>query len=474
MGTPAYMAPEQTRRRAGRHARGRVRLGAVLYELAAGRPPIDVGGRPVERAPHPRRVPAAASRVARRHRRRAPRGPARAALVADLDIVLGKALRSARRRYASRRRLSEPAGGCWPATPIAARAPTWATAPPASRAQPRQRRGGPRRARGLGAAWSCCQRPARGTVQTGAGEDQFTTQVEVNHFITDDLFALSSPELGGPDLTARELLDRASARIERALPGPAARGRPRSTTRSARLRAARRLRRGGATISTRAGCGRCRGRRRLDRHGAHRDRARQPARSPRALREAEAALVPALARARLILGPTTRLYAALNDSGRRAARSSAVEAPSTCSARRWRPPRLPPRPPRRSQAVTRSTTSPGARARRAHARSSLALIGGGLRSRARPTTPRMTAARPENNIGATLQDLGRDAEAEPHLRARRCRERAARAEASRHAHDRVQLPRLQADSGGPTRRSRPSRVVAGQTALPRPQRRKTR
>jgi tetratricopeptide (TPR) repeat protein len=426
MGTPAYMAPEQTRQgpvdtRADVYA-----LGAMLYELVAGRPPIDVGGEALAALERVRtQVPSPASRVratalAAGASVAASGAPSRAFL-ADLDVILGQALaKEPARRYPSVGALSDDLERLLACQPIAARAPSrgYRAALFVRRNRALVAAGalvGLALAAGVFGLWSGL-REAR--LQTARAEDQFDAQVEINRFLTDDLLGGAAPDVGGPDLSARALLDRASAKIERRLTGrPLAAAAvhhalgeayaqlaafDEAEPHLARALELRTLAAGHqspeAVISALAAAS-------LD---ARRGR----------YAEAERALVPALANARLVLGPDRpELYAGMNDLGvallglERTAEALDVLREALAGRRRL----LAPDDPKIVDTLNNTALALDAQGR---GEESLAVQLEALaQARAAPDTPRMTRLGLENNVGATLQDLGRGAEAEPHLRA---------------------------------------------------------
>ncbi|HTE05120.1 MAG TPA: serine/threonine-protein kinase [Planctomycetota bacterium] len=414
LGTPAYMAPEQTGlgevdTRADVYA-----LGAVLHELVAGAPPVHVGGDPLAALRAIREsVPPPASRV------RTPPAGSRAAL-ADLDVIIGKALeKRPERRYASVGALGDDLRRLLACEPIAARAPSWTY---------RARRFARRNrvlvaagalvllALGLGIAGL-----AAGLVearrQQAAAQDQTDAQIELNRFLTDDLLAAASPERDGREVTVMALLDRASRLVDSRFP-----------TRPI-IAAAVHHALGEAYAALGA----------YDIAGGHLQRAvamRREASGAESLdtlhseiaaasllglrgrwQEAHDALVPLIARARTVLGPgDPALYAALNDMGvtllslGRAAEAGPALQEALAGRRRLLGTEDP------LIAVTTSNLAQVLDGQ-GEAEGALAMLVETLRVLdAGPDGAPMMVLGLENNIGATLQDLDRDAEAEPHLR----------------------------------------------------------
>jgi RNA polymerase sigma factor (TIGR02999 family) len=124
MGTPAYMAPEQTRQgpvdtRADVYA-----MGAILYELVTGQPPLAVDDDPlvfIERLRE--HLPQPASRVRAQGSPTAAAGLLARTQQADLDRILGKALeKEPGRRYPSAAAFSEDLRRLLASEPISARA----------------------------------------------------------------------------------------------------------------------------------------------------------------------------------------------------------------------------------------------------------------------------------------------------------------------------------------------------------------
>ncbi len=231
LGTPAYMAPEQT---GGRDVDTRAdvyALGALLYELVAGRPPLEMGADPLECIMRVREdVPAPASRSGHLA---APR-----ALLTDLDSILGKALeKSPERRYPTAAAFADDLRRLLRSEPVLARPATMAYR--TSRFVRRHRA----LASGMGllllglvlglAGLAFGLREARlGQQAALAGQEQARmqtreaehqqreadlqreAQAEINRFLTDDLLAAASPFHNGVDVTALDLLDQASARVD--------------------------------------------------------------------------------------------------------------------------------------------------------------------------------------------------------------------------------------------------------------------
>lgn len=477
MGTPAYMAPEQTRLGAIDTRADVYALGAILYELVAGRPPIDVSGDAVGALSKLRDVlPQPASRVREQslaHAREpvAAPGPATRAFLADLDVVLDKALeKQPERRYASVGALMDDLRRLLACEPIAARAPTWGYR--AARFARRNR---------LAVAAGAVAFVALGVGvfvlatllleaqrQRAAAENQFEAQVEINTFLTDDLLAQATPDAGGPNMTVKEMLDRASANVDQRFTG-----RPliaaaihhslgEAYAQLSNFEAAEphlaqavalRSRAAGTdaqetVVSELAAASLLVRRERLD--------------------EAEAALIPAIARARLILGPDRlELYAAMNNlalvllSRERIEDAHALLREALAAEQRLLPPHAP-------QIIETLNSLAQLRSMQGDNEGSLALLLEALTlAQSSPDEPRMTLLGLENNVGATLQDLDRNAEAEPHLRA--SAEMAAELLGPQHPATltiEANVAGLQADLGQTdTALETFTRVIEGQTAL---------
>ncbi len=210
IGTPAFMSPEQARGDAVDTRTDVYGLGAVLYTLAAGRPPIDPGAdlgttlhrvqeaalRPLDRS----QIPSRASR----------------ALVNDLERVLAKAMsRDPQDRYATAAAFAADLQRVLHREPVEAMRPTLAYR--AARFYERRR---PLVAAGLLALLAA----AAGVLGLVSGLAEARRQERIavahsesvellNRFLIDDLLAAASPEESGVDTTAVELVDRAAARV---------------------------------------------------------------------------------------------------------------------------------------------------------------------------------------------------------------------------------------------------------------------
>ncbi len=424
IGTPAYMAPEQTRQGSVDTRADVYGLGAILYELVAGRPPLEISPDPLQGLEQVREeIPAPCSRARRAALASGERNSTPAAVARgfehDLDLILAKALeKDPAHRYASVDRFVEDLRRLLAVEPIAARPPQWRY-----RAERFVRRhrvsvaagvlvllalGVGTLALGLGLAESRRQH-ARAT-------EQYAAQVEINRFLTDDVLGQAGPELGGPDLTARELLDSASKRIEHRLAGlPLAQAAVHHALGEAYGQLAA-----------------------FDEATAHLERAielRSAVCGPDApdtvhseiaagsllarsqhYQAAQSALVLALSRARRILGPDDpALYTALNDLGvvltSLGSETQAMDLLTEALAGRER--LLAQDDPQRLATLNNLALALDALGRPEEALQRLqqAL----LVARSFPDPPRMAILGFENNIGATLQDLERDAQAAPHL-----------------------------------------------------------
>jgi hypothetical protein len=214
MGTPGYMAPEQT----GGHpvdTRADVyALGAVLYELTCGRAPIESGGDALETL---RRLREYAPMPASRVRAQAMFAPEDRALLADLDCILLRALeKDPARRYQTVAAFADDLKRLLRFEPIEARPPSLGY---------RAARFG-RRNRTLvvaaGAVVLALLVGLGGLIgglvearhQQREAINQSEAKAEINRFLNDDLLGAATPQQQGSKITALELLDRASRRID--------------------------------------------------------------------------------------------------------------------------------------------------------------------------------------------------------------------------------------------------------------------
>ncbi len=219
MGTPAYMAPEQTGGQPIDTRADVYALGAVLYHLVSGRPPIDTTGDILDALKKIKnQVPRPASEVAGDQ---PTRDTASGAMWTDLDCVLAKALeKEPGRRYSTAAAFGEDLKRLLRSEPIEAHPPTMRYR--AARFA--------RRNRTLVASLTVVTLAlVLGVVGLTAGliearrqrieaANQGDAQREINRFLTDDLLAAASPEQQGGKVTAEDLLDRASKKIDQRFP----------------------------------------------------------------------------------------------------------------------------------------------------------------------------------------------------------------------------------------------------------------
>jgi non-specific serine/threonine protein kinase/serine/threonine-protein kinase len=219
IGTPAFMAPEQTGGRATDTRADVYALGAVLYSLVAGRPPIDASGEPVELLARIRdQVPPAASRVraAMNHQASVPREALPRSFWHDLDLILGKTLeKDPARRYETVAAFAEDLRRLLRREAIGAHPPTFRYR--ASRFAQRHR--------ALVATVSVVSAAAvlgiggltAGLIeahrQRAEAKVQSESQQEVITFLREDLLGAASPTREGEKITAADLLRQASERV---------------------------------------------------------------------------------------------------------------------------------------------------------------------------------------------------------------------------------------------------------------------
>lgn len=418
LGTPQYMAPEQTGAGVVDTRADVYALGAVLYELVAGRPPLEQGDDAYETMRRVREEPPAPVSRARSSARRVP-GVSRAVLQ-DLDRVLAKALeKSPERRYQTVSSFADDLARLLRSEPVLARAPS---------ASYRCSRFVRRHKAGVFAAASVAVALGVGVAGLAAGlreaqrqrldaMRQRDAQREINRFLTEDLLAAASADREGQHATALDLLRSAGRRAEARF------------ARNPQIGASVQLTLGDAYAELGE----------FDQAQFHYARALDLWRgasgvdSPDAVRaeialagllarreryeDAEPALRGAVERARAFLGPDdAALYRALNDLGvvYESTDRGELAVATLQEALEGRARLLGSDDP-----LVLTTTSNLAQAydRVGSPERSLSLMRDALRiAQAMPDPPRMTLLGLQNNIGATLQDLGREAEAAPFLR----------------------------------------------------------
>lgn len=416
VGTPAYMAPEQTGTRPVDTRADVYALGAILYELTCGRPPTETTGDPLALLRALRETPPPpASRL-----RPSNAPPAPAWLLADLDCILAKALeKDPDRRYPTADAFADDLSRLLRREPIDARPPTLRYR--AARFAQRNRAlvaaaivtslAAAVAIAGLTIGLLEAQRQRREAI------NQSQAQIEINRFLTDDLLAAASPEEHGKNTSALDLLRLASARVDGRFPGrPLIAAAIHHTlglsyselgeydqadshfSKAIELRTAHTGPDAPDTVRSEIGAATLL---------AHRQK----------LPEAEAALRRAAQRARLILGPDDpALYTALNDLAYTLSTldrsAEAVEIYKEALAGRAR--LLGPNDPQ--VLITTSNLAMGYEGL-GQVERSLELQLEALRiAESTREQHRMTVIGLCNNVGATLQDLDRDAEAAPYLR----------------------------------------------------------
>ncbi|MBX3362021.1 MAG: serine/threonine protein kinase [Phycisphaeraceae bacterium] len=221
IGTPAYMAPEQASggpidTRADVYA-----LGAVLYELACGRPPVPTGGAMLDVLRRIRdEVPEPVSRVRARDQDRFGSDHPPRWLLDDLDCVLARSLeKSAERRYATVSDFAQDLSRILRSEPIEARPPTIRYR---AVSFARRRKG---LVLSLGVACAAITLGFLGLWLGFLEADRQRTEAvrqtealaEVNRFLNDDILAQASPFKEGASITVLESLDKAASKIDQRL-----------------------------------------------------------------------------------------------------------------------------------------------------------------------------------------------------------------------------------------------------------------
>jgi non-specific serine/threonine protein kinase/serine/threonine-protein kinase len=423
IGTPSYMAPEQTGigpvdTRADVYA-----LGALAYELVSGRPPIDVSrgtGDPIEALQRIRtEVPRRVGQALRAGGSRSGALPRRS-LIDDLDALLARALeKEPARRYATVASFAEDLRRALRREPIEARAPTLSYR--AARFVQRNRllvaAGALVAAALLVGVAGLALGIRRARLERAEAVLQSESQRAINRFLTDDLLSQATPDRGGKDTKVLDLLHRASRTIGERFPTqPLVAASVHQTLGDAyaelgefddaerHIDRALELRRANAGANA------------PDTVRSEISRASLLARRER-FDEAETALRPVVVRARIVLGPDDRdLYAALNNLGvtleSLGRADDAVHVLEEALAGRKRI--LDPSD--RDILETESNLALALDARGETERSLALLIAAYERAAAMQDPPRFSLLALANNVAATLQDLGRDREAAPYLR----------------------------------------------------------
>jgi len=218
LGTPAYMAPEQTGGRSIDTRADVYALGAVLYELTCGRTPIDANGDTVEVLQRIRTViPAPAAQIRARNETQFGGDPVTRSVLTDLDCILSKALeKDPNRRYPTAAAFAADLRRLLAHEPIEARPPTRRYR--AARFAQRNRA----LVVSLAVVAIAMMVGIAGLLggliearrQKQEAANQFDAQLAVNVFLTDDLLAGAAPDQEGQNVTALDLLKRASRRVD--------------------------------------------------------------------------------------------------------------------------------------------------------------------------------------------------------------------------------------------------------------------
>ncbi len=422
LGTPAYMAPEQSGGGGTIDTRADVyALGATLYELTCGRPPIDTDGDTMEVLRRIREsVPAPASRVRAENAATFAGDPVPRSMLVDLDCILSRALeKSPDRRYPTASAFGDDLRRLLRREPIVARPPTL---------RYRATRFAQRNRVLVAAAALVALAIITGIVgltfgllearrQQREAINQTQAQVEINKFLTDDLLAAASPDQEGEKVTAIDLLNRASRTVDQRFAGRPLIAAAIHHTLGESYSALGQLNEADAHLKQAIAM----------RSAMAGPNAPETVRSEIAaasllarrqqLPEADAALTQAVNRARLILGPNDpALYSALNDLGLvREAQDRSKEAVALLEEALQGRERL--LGPRDRQVLGTVSNLALAYDKAGQVERSLQMLIDALRiAEGLPEQPTMMLIELNNNIGATYQDLNRDREAAPYLR----------------------------------------------------------
>lgn len=221
VGTPAFMAPEQTGGRSIDTRADIYALGAVLYQLIAGRPPIDTTGDAMEVLRRIKeQVPLPISRALHQSRAASNRHSAPDALprpfLHDLNLIVAKSLeKDPARRYATVAAFAEDLRRLLRREPILAHPPSFRYR--AARFAQRHRALVAASTVILLAAILGIGGLAYGLIEANRQRreayNQTDAQREINKFLTDDILSAASPDKEGHKIEALDLVKRASSRI---------------------------------------------------------------------------------------------------------------------------------------------------------------------------------------------------------------------------------------------------------------------